>query len=107
MNSSKRRGPTFPPLEVEAVIEGFPDVAQCIVVGLDDPERGEAVCAVVVAAKETIDMPSLTAHARNQLSSYKVPTRWVIATSEQIPTLASGKLNRKALRTMVIAGSLS
>jgi acyl-CoA synthetase (AMP-forming)/AMP-acid ligase II len=102
----KTAGANVSPLEVEAVIEGFPDVAQCIVVGLEDPERGEAVCAVVVAAKETIDIPSLTAHARNQLSSYKVPTRWVIATSEQIPTLASGKLNRKALRTMVIAGSL-
>jgi acyl-CoA synthetase (AMP-forming)/AMP-acid ligase II len=102
----KTAGANVSPLEVEAVIEEFPDVAQCIVVGLDDPERGEEVCAVVVAAKATIDIPSLAAHARNQLSPYKVPTRWAIATSDQIPTLPSGKLNRKALRAMLIDGSL-
>ena len=77
----KTAGANVSPLEVEAVIEEFSDVAQCIVVGIDDPERGEEVCAVVVAAKATIDMPSLAARARNQLSTYKVPTRWAIATS--------------------------
>jgi acyl-CoA synthetase (AMP-forming)/AMP-acid ligase II len=102
----KTAGANVSPLEVEAVIEEFPDVAQCVVVGIDDPERGEEVCAVIVAAKEAVDLSSLAAHARNQLSSYKVPTRWAIATSEQVPTLPSGKLNRKALRAMVIDGSL-
>jgi acyl-CoA synthetase (AMP-forming)/AMP-acid ligase II len=102
----KSAGANVSPLEVEAVIEEFEDVAQCVVVGVDDPERGEEVCAVVVAAKATIDIASLAARARNQLSAYKVPTRWAIATSEQIPTLPSGKLNRKALRAMLISGSL-
>jgi hypothetical protein len=37
----------------------------------------------------------------------KVPTQWVLATSEQIPTLASGKLNRKALRALVMDGTLT
>jgi acyl-CoA synthetase (AMP-forming)/AMP-acid ligase II len=102
----KSAGANVSPLEVEAVIEAFDDIAQCVVVGVDDPERGEEVCAVVVAAKATIDIASLAARARNQLSAYKVPTRWAIATSEQIPTLPSGKLNRKALRAMLISGSL-
>jgi acyl-CoA synthetase (AMP-forming)/AMP-acid ligase II len=102
----KTAGANVSPVEVEAVIEEFSDVAQCIVVGIDDPQRGEEVCAVVVAAKATIDISSLAAHARNQLSAYKVPTRWAIATSDQIPTLPSGKLNRKALRTMLISDSL-
>jgi acyl-CoA synthetase (AMP-forming)/AMP-acid ligase II len=102
----KTAGANVSPLEVEAVIEEFDDVAQCVVVGIDDPERGEQVCAVVVAAKATIDIPALAARARNQLSAYKVPTRWAIATGDQIPTLPSGKLNRKALRAMLIDGSL-
>ena len=93
-------------MRVEAVIEEFDDVAQCVVVGIEDPERGEQVCAVVVAAQPTIDISSLAARARNQLSAYKVPTRWAIATSDQIPTLPSGKLNRKALRAKLIDGSL-
>jgi len=94
------------PLEVESVIEGFTDVAQCVVVGLDDPVRGEEVCAIVVPADAQIDVASLAARARDQLSAYKVPTQWVLATSEQIPTLPSGKLNRKALRTLVADGTL-
>ena len=73
-----------------------------MVVGLDDPERGEEVCAVIVPATTAIDLAAVAAHAREQLSAYKVPTRWAVATSAQIPTLASGKLNRKALRTAVI-----
>lgn len=83
----KTAGATVSPLEVEAVIEEFADVAQCIVVGIDDPDRGEEVCAVVVAAKAAIDISTVAVRARSQLSSYKVPTRWAIATSDQIPAL--------------------
>jgi acyl-CoA synthetase (AMP-forming)/AMP-acid ligase II len=81
-------------------------VAQCVVVGIDNPQRGEEVCAVVVAAKAPIDVSSLAARARDQLSGYKVPTRWAIATSDQIPTLPSGKLNRKGVREMLTGGAL-
>ena len=102
----KTAGANVSPLEVEAVIEKFPDVAQCVVVGIDDPQRGEEVCAVVVAAKATIDVSSLASRARDQLSSYKVPTRWAIATTDQIPTLPSGKLNRKGVREMLTSGAL-
>jgi acyl-CoA synthetase (AMP-forming)/AMP-acid ligase II len=103
----KTAGANVSPLEVEAVIEEFSDVAQCVVVGIDDPQRGEEVCAVVVAANASMDISSLATRARNQLSTYKVPTRWAIATSDQIPTLPSGKLNRKALRAKLIDGSLA
>jgi acyl-CoA synthetase (AMP-forming)/AMP-acid ligase II len=103
----KAAGANVSPLEVESVIEHFPDVSQCIVVVIDDAVRGEEVCAVVVPAGSQIDMQSLATRTRDQLSAYKVPTRWVLATSEQIPILASGKLNRKALRTLVMDGTLS
>lgn len=102
----KAAGANVSPLEVESVIERFADVSQCVVVGIDDPVRGEEVCAVVVPAVADLDVSSLAARTRDQLSAYKVPTRWVLAVSEQIPTLASGKLNRKALRTMVMDGTL-
>jgi acyl-CoA synthetase (AMP-forming)/AMP-acid ligase II len=102
----KAAGANVSPLEVEAVIEQFADVAQCVVVGVDDPVRGEEVCAVVVPATTAIDMESVAIRTRDHLSSYKVPTRWVLATSDQIPTLASGKLNRKGLRALVLNGTL-
>lgn len=103
----KAAGANVSPLEVEAVVEQRDDVAQCVVVGLDDPTRGEVVCAVVVPASVDVDVTSVAAHTREQLSSYKVPTKWVTATSDQIPTLPSGKLNRRALQAMVIAGDLT
>ncbi len=102
----KAAGANVSPLEVEAVIEQFPDVAQCVVVGIDDPQRGEEVCAVLVPAAGALDLDSIAARTREQLSTYKVPTRWAIVTTDHIPTLASGKLNRKGLRASVIDGGI-
>jgi acyl-CoA synthetase (AMP-forming)/AMP-acid ligase II len=103
----KAAGANVSPREVEAVIEGLGEVAQCVVVGIDSPARGEEVCAVVVPAGVDADVAALAARAREQLSSYKVPTRWVIVTSDKLPTLPSGKLDRKGLRALVADGTLA
>jgi acyl-CoA synthetase (AMP-forming)/AMP-acid ligase II len=103
----KSGGANVSPLEVEAVIADFPDVAQCIVVGIEDPVRGEQVCAVIVPAVADIDVASIATRTREQLSGYKVPTRWAIVTSDQIPILQSGKFNRRALRGLVVDGALT
>lgn len=102
----KSGGANVSPLEVEAAITGLAGVSQCVVVGLDHPERGEEVCAVVVPSDPGIDIAEVAAYARAQLSAYKVPTRWVLTGSDRIPTLASGKFDRKTLRSMIIDGSL-
>ena len=102
----KAGGANVSPLEVEGVIEQFADVAQCVVIGMDDEVRGELVCAVVVPADAELDIESVALRTRDQLSAYKVPTRWVLAASDQLPTLPSGKLNRKRLQAMVIDGTL-
>ena len=102
----KTSGANVSPLEVEAVIGGFDEVAQCVVVGVEHPERGEEVCAVVVGATAQLDIQDLARRARDVLSPYKVPTRWIPVTSTQIPALPSGKLDRKALRDWVISSIL-
>ncbi|MGK2869795.1 MAG: ANL family adenylate-forming protein, partial [Mycobacterium sp.] len=102
----KAGGANVSPLEVEAVIAAIPEIAQCVVIGVDHPERGEEVCAVVVPAGADLDPDAVQQCAREQLSSYKVPTRWVVVTADQIPTLPSGKFDRKGLRTLVIEGTL-
>ncbi len=101
----KTSGANVSPLEVEAVIESFPDVAQCVVLGIGHPQRGEEVCAVVVPAAGDVDVESLARRTRDALSSYKVPTRWIAASSAQIPTLGSGKLDRRTLRAWVSSGA--
>jgi acyl-CoA synthetase (AMP-forming)/AMP-acid ligase II len=103
----KAAGANVSPLEVEAVIAEFDDVAQCVVVGIDDPDRGEAVCAVVVPSAAGLSFTALAGHARERLSAYKVPTRWATVTVDQIPTLPSGKFDRKALRALLVEGALS
>ncbi|WP_280271262.1 class I adenylate-forming enzyme family protein [Nocardia wallacei] len=102
----KPAGANVSPREVEAVVETFDDVLQCVVVGLDHPNRGEEVCAVVVPAAPVVDLDSLTTRARAQLSVYKVPTRWIVTTAACIPTLPSGKLDRRRLRGLVADGTL-
>lgn len=101
----KAAGANVSPLEVEAVIAESARVAQCVVVGIDDPQRGEEVCAIVVPSGE-IDLQSLAARAREQLSAYKVPTRWALTSGDRIPTLSSGKFDRKTLRQLIIDGEI-
>lgn len=103
----KAGGANVSPLEVEAVIAALPGVAQCVVVGVEHPERGEEVCAVVVPGADAPDIDALRRLSREQLSAYKVPTRWVLATGAQLPTLASGKFDRNGLRNLVIDGGLT
>ncbi|WP_193048001.1 AMP-binding enzyme [Mycolicibacterium baixiangningiae] len=98
----KAAGANVSPLEVEAVIAQFPDVAQCVVIGVDDPERGEQVCAVVVPAAGGVDVTDLAARTRALLSSYKVPTRWSVVTADRLATLPSGKLNRRAVKELIV-----
>ncbi|MDT5311715.1 MAG: hypothetical protein QOE74_735 [Mycobacterium sp.] len=100
----KSAGANVSPLEVEAVIGEFAGVAQCVVVGVDEATRGEEVCAIVVPSAAEVDLGMLAERAREQLSTYKVPTRWAVVTIDQIPTLPSGKFNRKALRALVDDG---
>ncbi|MFB4300929.1 class I adenylate-forming enzyme family protein [Actinomadura sp. NTSP31] len=102
----KPAGANVSPREVESVIEGFEQVVQCVVIGTDHPTRGEEVCAVIVPTAHEVDVAALAAQARLHLSAYKVPTRWVIASSEQIPTLPSGKFDKRRLRALVADGTL-
>lgn len=102
----KAAGANVSPLEVEAVVERFPEVAQCVVVGIDDPGRGEQVCAVIVGTKASVDTDDLAVRTRELLSPYKVPTRWVLVPPAVLPLLPSGKLDRKAVRALVAEGAL-
>ncbi len=89
------------------MIGEFDEVVQCVVVGVQHHERGEEVCAVVVGGTDQLDLQALARRARDVLSPYKVPTRWIPVSSAQIPTLPSGKLDRKALRDWVVSSVLS
>jgi long-chain acyl-CoA synthetase len=85
------------PREVEDVLLQHPGVAETAVVGAPDPYRGETVVAYVVprsghgpSAEELIE------YSRARLAAFKYPRR--IEFCDQLPTTASGKILRRALR---------
>ena len=103
----KSAGANVSPREVEGVIEELPGVMHSFVVGAPNAERGEEVVAVVVPrAGGLIDPVDLADQVRHLLSPYKVPTRWIITTSDRVPTLANGKPNKRAIAALVVAGEL-
>ena len=90
-------GENVAPVEVEAVLEAHPAVAEAAVLGRPDPEWGEAVVAVVVLRPDAALAPEdLVAHATRYLAAFKVP-KAVELRAEPLPRTPSGKLLRREL----------
>jgi malonyl-CoA/methylmalonyl-CoA synthetase len=80
-------------LEIEEVLRTHPDIQECAVVGVDDPEWGERVCAALVLRSEcSLTLADFRRWAKEQLAVYKVPTR--ILTVEELPRNAMGKVTK-------------
>ncbi|WP_067440196.1 class I adenylate-forming enzyme family protein [Nocardioides jensenii] len=85
------------PAEVENQLALLPDVIECIVLGVPDPDMGQAVAAsVVVRPGSGVDESTLRAHLAPRLARYKTPTVWQIGT-EPLPRNATGKVNRREI----------
>jgi acyl-CoA synthetase (AMP-forming)/AMP-acid ligase II len=84
------------PAEVEALLLTHPDVAGAGVVGVPDERMGEALRAYVVPRPgAALTARDVIAWARARAAGYKVPYR--VEVVEQLPLLASGKVDRTAL----------
>lgn len=93
-------------LEIEEVLCTHPDIQECAVVGVADPEWGERVCAALVLNPGCqLTLESLRAWAKNYLAPYKVPTR--ILTMESLPRNAMGKITKPSLAKCFINPSNS
>ena len=93
------------PGDVEAALGTCQGVADVVVLGLPDPEWGEAVTAFVVAADpaEPPDAARLRSRVREAVSVYAAPKRVVLV--PEFPLLPSGKPDRAALRRMGVEGA--
>ena len=96
----KSRGANVAPREVELFLEEeFDEVLYAFVLGLPHPEFGEQVAAVLVPARgRTLDPDDVARRAREQISSYKVPTRIDVWDETDVPWLGSGKPDKRAIR---------
>ncbi len=93
-----RGGENVYPIEIEQRIEAHPAVEEAAVIGVDHPELGQEVKAVIVAVDplDTLDVGILAAWCAEELAYYKVPVHWEIRT-ERLPRNASGKIVKHAL----------
>jgi acetyl-CoA synthetase len=95
------------PFEVESALVEHPAVAEAAVVGRDDPERTQIVCAFVVLApgSEGSDEMAgeLREHVRSVTAPYKCPRE--IHFVDELPKTVSGKIRRSQLRTMIREGA--
>lgn len=87
----KTGGEKVSALEIEAVLLAHSEVNECAVVGIDDPDWGERVVAVVVPKSEAIpDADDLKDWCRGRLAPYKIPKE--ILTIDELPRNVMGKV---------------
>ncbi|MGF1509153.1 MAG: class I adenylate-forming enzyme family protein [Myxococcota bacterium] len=84
------------PAEVEEVLRRHPAVREACVLGVPDPEWGEAVAAAVVG-----DRSDLAGFVRERLASFKTPKHWIWV--DALPTTDSGKVSRSELRRALLS----
>jgi long-chain acyl-CoA synthetase len=90
--------------EVEAALYGHPSVKEAAVIGIPDPDWGEAVHACVTlldGKKATSD--ELIEFCRGRLANYKLP-RSIEFFDGELPKGGSGKILKKELRERYWAG---
>jgi acyl-CoA synthetase (AMP-forming)/AMP-acid ligase II len=94
----KSGGANVAPLEVEMVLQSFPEIQLALVLGMPHAERGEEVTAVLVPDEGVaLDYDDIRQRARTELSSYKVPTRYHTMSRDDVPWLPSGKPDKLTL----------
>lgn len=86
-------------LEIEEVLRTHPALRECAVVGVEDPEWGERVCAAVVCrAEASLTLETLRPWAKERLALYKVPSRLLVL--DELPRNVMGKVTKPAVREL-------
>jgi O-succinylbenzoic acid--CoA ligase len=91
-------GENVHPGEVAGVLREHPDIAAVAVLGLDDPEWGERVGALVVPAGN-LSPESVYAFCEGRLAGFKRPR--TVAFVDALPRTASGTVDRGAARELL------
>ncbi len=92
--------------EIENVLLEHPEIEECAVVGIDDPEWGQRVGAALVLAKgASLDPDSLRAWTKERLAQYKTPTRILFV--DDLPRNAMGKVQKTVVVALFPKGEMT
>lgn len=89
------------PREVEEVLYEHDGVVEAAVIGVPDPNLGEAVKCYVVKKNEALTEDELLDYCSHHLAKYKIPSS--IEFIEELPKNTTGKILRRALKTQVLS----
>ncbi len=90
-------GSNIYPREVEEVLLLHPAIKEAAIVGVPDPEWGEAVVAVVVKKEGHVpDLQELDLFCLEHIARFKRPKRYVFV--DELPKNATGKVLKRELR---------
>ncbi|WP_433748739.1 fatty acid--CoA ligase family protein [Falsibacillus pallidus] len=84
------------PREVEEVLYGHPDIVEAAVIGVPDPNQGEAVKCFVVSTNKDLTEEQVADYCRQHLAKYKLPSS--IEFIDELPKNTTGKILRRALK---------
>lgn len=90
-------GELVSPKEVELLLTRYPGVAQAYVAGVPDERLGEVGLAWVVLSDSSVTPADLHRYCRKELAHFKVPRRFFVTTAEELPTTATGKVQKYRL----------
>ena len=97
-------GENIYPLEVENILMRHPDVSNAAVVALDDAVKGQIPAALVtLKSGKNLTADELKAFYLRNGPAFSHPR--IISIVEQLPLSGAGKVDRRAVRSSLLAGA--
>lgn len=88
------------PREIEEVLYEHPDIVEVAVIGVPDPDFGEAVRAFVVSKNSALTEEQVIVYCKEHLAKYKVPRS--VDFLDELPKNTTGKILRKSLKEQIL-----
>lgn len=90
------------PSEVETALRSIAAIALAWVVDVRDERDGRVIVGAAVVCRAPMDLGTLDRLARERLSAFKVPRRWVMLDSQDaVPMMPTGKVDKQGLQRLI------